>query len=524
MNHALRIARASLLVLLAGAVHVVTAQPPSTEEVRARVRAYRHANEHRILHELRALLALPNVAADTANITRNAALLQAMLERRGFTTRLLRAGQAPPAVFGERQVPGATRTMVFYAHYDGQPVDPDQWVDPPWTPTLRDGPLATGGRVVPWEALPDAVPGEFRLYGRSASDDKGPIVAFLAALDALQAAGIPPGVNLKVFLEGEEETGSPHLEEVLRAHADVLNGDVWIFGDGPVHQSGRALVSFGARGTVDLEMTIYGPVRALHSGHYGNWVPNPAAELAVLLAGMRDSEGRILIDGIADRVRPLTPIEQAALADLPDMDADLVHAFAVGRTERVRERLADALALPAFNVRGLHAGHVGQAAVNAIPTEAHASIDVRLVPDLTPGDVVTLVEAHVRRLGYAIVHERPDEDTRRRHPRLVRIGWGAGYPGHRTPMDLPVSRAVVRIVEDVAGEPIVRQPNLGGSLPLYLFSTVLDAPVVTLPIVNSDNNQHAANENLRLQNLWDGIEVYAALVARLETTWQDETR
>jgi acetylornithine deacetylase/succinyl-diaminopimelate desuccinylase-like protein len=436
-------------------------------------------------------------------------------------TRLLRVDDAPPAVYGELTSAGATRTVAFYAHYDGQPVDAVEWASPPWTPTMRDRALDEGGREVAWDALRAPVPGEYRLYARSASDDKSPIVAILAALDALAAEGLRPSVNLKFFFEGEEEAGSPNLERMLRAHRDLLAADAWILCDGPVHQSRRPLVSFGVRGAFDLEITTYGPLRPLHSGHYGNWAPNPAAELAGVLSRMRDENGNILIEGFSERVRPLSALEREAVAGIPGAEEALVSALALGRTEQARARLAESITIPALNVRGLRSGAVGVEATNAIPSEAQASIDFRLVPDLSPADVVKLVEAHLRDEGYHIVHAAPDAGTRRAHPRLVRLEWGAGYPGHRTPMDLPVSRAVVRIVEEWSGTPVVKVPNSGGSLPLYLFDQVLGAPLITVPMVNHDNNQHAANENLRLQNLWDGIEVYAALIARLGAEWRE---
>lgn len=512
--------RVACLVAMVCMPRMADAQAPvSADAVRTQVRAHHRARAGSILEELRTLVALPNVAANRGDIQRNAEALQAAFARRGFDTRLLTAGEAAPAVFAERRTPGATRTLVFYAHYDGQPVNAAEWTDDPWRATLRTAPLDADGQVIPWDAVPATLPDEARLYGRSASDDKGPIVAFLAAVDALAAAQIPPSVHLKVFLEGEEEAGSPHLEVLLRRHADILGGDVWVFGDGPVHQSRRPLVSFGVRGTVGLELTLYGPSRVLHSGHYGNWAPNPAAELATLLAGLRDDEGRILVAGVAERVRPLDADEQAATAALPEIDRDLAHALALGRTEQVRQRLSDSLLLPAINIRGLRAGAVGQDAANAIPTRAQASIDVRLVPDLTPADVTRLVEAHLSGQGYHVVHDEPSEDVRRAHPRVVRLEWGTGYPGYRAPMTLPVSRAVVRIVEEAAGQPVVSVPTLGGSLPLYLFHDILGAPIITVPIVNHDNNQHAANENLRLKNLWDGIETYAALIARLGQDW-----
>ncbi|MFQ5351271.1 MAG: M20/M25/M40 family metallo-hydrolase, partial [Thermoanaerobaculia bacterium] len=304
----------------------------------------------------------------------------------------------------------------------------------------------------------------------------------------------------------------------LAAHADTLAADLWLFCDGPVHQSGHQQVVFGVRGVVGLELSLYGPVRPLHSGHYGNWAPNPAAELAGLLAGMRDDQGRILIDGFYDSVAPLSEAVGRALAGVPDPDRELRHGFALGRTEGGR-RLAESILAPALNLRGLRSGAVAELAKNAVPTEARASIDFRLVPDQTPAEVRRLTEEHLRRRGYTLVAEEPDEEQRRATPRLARLEWEQGYPALWTDPGLPVSRAVVAAVAEAIGEAPVEVPSLGGSLPLHQFRRHLGAPLIVVPMVNHDNNQHAPNENLRLGNLWRGIEVYAHLMARLGGFW-----
>jgi acetylornithine deacetylase/succinyl-diaminopimelate desuccinylase-like protein len=506
-------------VLLALAL-ILTAESTAAAELRQQVRAWRTAHEKEIVGELADLVALRNVASNPEDVRRNADRLMDLLRQRGFQTRLLTAGAAgaskeiPPAVYGELPAPGARRTLVFYAHYDGQPADPADWGGDPWKPILRTGIRGPEAREVDLASAP-ALNGEQRLYARSASDDKGPIVAMLAALDALKAAGVRPAVNLKVFLEGEEEAGSPHLTQILEAHRDALAADAWILADGPVHPSRKMQVVFGARGVMGVEVTVYGPNRALHSGHYGNWAPNPAALLVDLLAGLRGPDGEIRIAGFEDDVRPLTESERAAAAAMPPVEDALRRELGLAWTEGGDERLQDRIMRPALNIRGLKAAQVGEGARNAIPTEASASIDFRLVPDQTPARVKERTEAHLKSQGWWVVHEEPTPEIRLAHPKIVRLTWDDGYAAARTSMDLPVSKAVTRTVEEMLGEPVIRVPMLGGSVPISLFSDTLKVPMIIVPIVNHDNNQHAAHENLRLQNLWDGIEVFAALFARL---------
>src|SRR6185295_12284381 len=273
-------------------------------------------------------------------------------------------------------------------------------------------------------------------------------------------------------------------------------------------------LSFGARGVVDLELTVYGPIKGLHDGHYGNWVPNPVVRLTHLLDSMRDESGRILIRGFYDDVKPATPAETAALAAVPDAESALRREFQIGATEGGGRPLNELLLLPALNVRGIRAGNVGAQASNTIQTEARASIDFRLVPAETPESIKPLVERHLVEQGYTIVRDTPDAATRASHAKLVKVEWGPGYPPARTPLDLPLSRETAALLAAAGHDPVLL-PTVGGSIPMYLFQQPNDTPAFGLPIANHDDNQHAANENLRLQNLWDGIEMFAVLFAGL---------
>jgi len=478
----------------------------------ASVRAYREAHELNILSELVELLSIPNVASDSVNIRRNAEKLVSMMRGRGIETRLLE-GNGPPVVFGELKTPGATRTIAFYAHYDGQPVDASKWASDPFKPTLRDKALEAGGQIIPLPQAGQKIDAEWRLYARSASDDKAPIVALMAALDALKSAGIPLTVNLKFFFEGEEEAGSRNLEELVKRNASLLRADAWICADGPVHQTRRPLLYFGVRGVVTASITVYGSNRGLHSGHYGNWAPNPAMRLAKLLASMKDDNGRVLVEGFYDDVVPLGESEKQALKEMPSIDRELMREYGLAQADGGGRSLGEMINEPSLNIDGLQSEYVGREARTIIPSEATATIDMRLVKGNDPRRQVERVIAHIRKQGYLVVSDEPDRATRLKHPLIARVTSNDGYRAVRTPMNLPIAQEIIRAIERATGERPVLAPTLGGSVPLWIFDDSTRAPQIGVPIVNHDNNQHAANENLRLKNLWDGIETFAVIMA-----------
>lgn len=476
-------------------------------------RAWREANQTRVLSEFFEMLRLPNVAADKAGVGRNAAWLKAQFEKRGVKADLLEAEGASPVVFGELAAPGAKTTVVFYAHYDGQPAEAKQWSGHgPWEPILRSGLLEKDARRLDFPAPDGKYDPEWRIYARSASDDKAPIEAMLAALDGLKARGLQPTVNLKFVLEGEEEAGSVNLGRILTAHREKLKADFWVLCDGPVHQSRKMQVVFGARGALGFNLTVYGPKRELHSGHYGNWAPNPALMLAHLVASMRGEDGRVKIEGFYGAAEPLGESDRRAAAAAPAIEEELQRELGLARPYGEGRRLTELVNEPVLNVRGMSSAAVGAESRNVVPAEATASFDIRMVRGDTPERMMRLVRAHLEKQGYLIVERAPTQEERMKHGRIVRL-WGGdfGYRGVRTPMESRAGRMVVAAVEQAAGAPVIRIPTSGGSVPLAIIEDATGTPTVSVPIVNHDNSQHAPNENLRLANLWEGIEVMGAL-------------
>ena len=487
--------RRDLVLFLASLVFPLSAlaQTPAEQAAAAAAVSYTRAHRAELTAGFEHLLAMPNVAADPAGLRANAQYLVAALKARGAQAQLLAIPGAPAVVYGEIRVPGATHTIVFYAHYDGQPVTASEWTTPPFQPTLK------------------TVNGEPRVFARSAGDDKAAIFAQLTALDALKAAGQKPQANLRFVWEGEEEAGSPHLEQILDAHRELIHGDLWLICDGPVDQSGEQTVVFGARGDTGLQITVYGPEHGLHSGHYGNWAPNPAMMLAQLLAAMEDADGHVRIPHFYDGIAPLSALEKQAIAAAPNNDAMLRERFWLGRTDGDGKRLLELINLPSLNINGMAAAQVGARATNVVPAMATANLDMRLVVGADWRAQQQKVIDFIQSQGYFVTDHEPTQAERTGHPRVAWIQREQNsYNAVRTPMDLPMAQEVIAAVRAARGE-VVLLPTMGGSVPLGAMERAARTRTVTVPIANFDDNQHTANENLRLQNLWDGVGTMAAL-------------
>jgi acetylornithine deacetylase/succinyl-diaminopimelate desuccinylase-like protein len=281
--------------------------------------------------------------------------------------------------------------------------------------------------------------------------------------------------------------------------------------DAPLYQTREQSVIFGARGVTRVDITVYGPRNELHSGHYGNWAPNPAMLLAQLLASMKDDTGRVRVPGFYDEVEPLGPIERAALASAPPNEDALKDQFWLGATDGQGVSLNELLTQPSLNIRGMASSRVGAQASNVIPATAEATIDIRMVKGMNPKKTADLLVEHARRQGFFVIDRDPTAEERRTHAKVAKIVAPLVGAGSRTPMDLPISQEVVRVVESARGR-TVTLPTMGGGLPLQEVERPTGAPTIIIPIGNHDNNQHSYDENLRLQNLWDGIELMAALL------------
>ena len=478
------------------------------------IRSYRLKNEAAIYNDFISFLQIPNVATDTGNIRRNADFLVQKMNTIGISKVQLLEGNdqyVPPVVYGEIQVPGATKTVIYYAHYDGQPVNPATWAKGlhPFKPQLLAGRFDENA---PAQSPSFPLNGDWRIYARGSSDDKGGVMAILNAYTAIKQSGISFPYNIKFFFEGEEEQGSPHMAQILEKYKSLLQSDLWIICDGPVHQSGYKQIVFGARGDAHLTLKVFGPKNPLHSGHYGNWVPNPVMTLVKLLASMKDDKGYVTVKGFYDDVTPLSSLEKKSLANVPNVETDLKKRIGFIKEDMSGKSLNEAINLPSLNINGIESSNIGTIQANVIPISATAVIDLRLVLGNDWKRQQQKVIDHIVQQGFYVTEKAPTDEERMKYPKIVQVTKGVGNNAQRTSMDWPLAQKIVAAVQQTTKDPVLQIPTLGGSLPVDDLVNVLKAKFLIVPIANPDNNQHAENENIRIKNFRDGIDMIASIM------------
>jgi len=495
---------------------VITSALPAQNDL-DKIRSFRGKNESGILNNFFSFLQIPNVATDTDNIGKNANWLVQQMNAKGIkNVSLLSIDEknVPPVVYGEINVPGATKTIIFYAHYDGQPVNPILWAKGlhPFQPQLLDGKIEDSAVVQSLSSIIFPVNTDWRIYARGSSDDKAGVIAILTAIDAINHSGLRPQYNIKFFFEGEEEQGSTHLPQILVKYKSLLKSDLWIICDGPVHQSGYKQIVFGARGDTHLTLKVFGPKNPLHSGHYGNWVPNPVMELSKLLASMKDDKGRVTVKDFYDDVIPLTVTEKQALAGVPPVDEELKKRIGFSTPEMAGKDLNESINLPSLNINGIESSNVGTIQANVIPISATAVIDLRLVLGNDWKKQQQKVIDHIISQGFYITDKEPTNKERGKYSKIVQVKRGNGDNAQRTSMDLPLAKNILAALRQTTTNPVLQIPTLGGSLPLGILKEGVNATFLIIPIANPDNNQHAENENIRIKNFWEGIDMMAAIM------------
>lgn len=462
------------------------------------------------IDELVDFVSIPNDALNSSDIDRNIRWLSEKFSQRGFNTSVLPTG-GQPLFFAALPMKAGKPTLLFYMHFDGQSVDPSKWDQSnPYKAVLKS-PEGTGWKMQSFDELNDDIPYDWRLFGRSTSDDKGPIVMFLNTIDLIGKSGKEIPFNVKVILDGEEEKSSEPLPAAVAQYRELLEADYLIISDGPVHVSGQPTVVYGCRGITSMTLTTYGPVRPQHSGHYGNYAPNPGFRMAEILASMKDKDGRVLIPGYYDGIE-LDEDVQKVLRAVPDDPGEIHSLLQIKTPDRVGGYYQEALQYPSLNVRGLSSGWVGAEARTIVPATATAELDLRLVPETDGDRLKGLVKKHLESLGYRITDTEPTAEMRAAHDKWITVTEGSVTDAFRTPLDNPFGNHLVQTLYDTFGQPVVQVRIMGGTVPIAPFINALDIPAFLLPLVNPDNNQHSPNENLRLGQIDYGIKTFLALL------------
>lgn len=459
----------------------------------------------------REFLSLPNDASYPDDILQLIDWMEPAFEARGFETRRL-ATAGSPVLYAERPYPGAAMTLLVYLQADGQPVDRSRWLQPdPYLPVLKAVDSDGNWSIIPWSSLDEQMDPDWRIFARSAADSKGPMTQFLVAMDVLDQAGVDADFNIKVIIDTEEELGSPNLADAVIAYRDLLACDGLLIFDGPPHASNLPTVSFGARGIATLTLTTYGPKVAQHSGHYGNFTPNPAFAMARLLASMKDKEGRVLVPGFYDGIG-IDKDLRATLAAVPDDEAAILRDQGVLAADKVAGSLQEALQYPSLNIRGLSSGWVGKESRTIVPPTATAEIDIRLVVESDPAVLIENIRTHIEAQGFHVIDAEPTDDQRQQYAQLVRMQSEVSYAAFRSDFDSAPGRLARIGMRNLYGEEPILIRTMGGSIPISPFVDTLGVPAAIVPSVNIDNNQHSPNENLRLGNFLEGIAILASVL------------
>lgn len=461
---------------------------------------------HRSFQLFYELLSLPNDAHNPADIEKNIQWCEANFSKRGFSLSRL-STKSLPLLLAERKSPNAQKTILIYLQLDGQPVSGNWSQESPWKPELKRKTNSGQWEIIPFNTLQKSFDKDWRIFARSVSDAKGPVAMFLTALDFIEGSKMQTDFNIKVIMDFEEEIGSPALSAAVDIHREKLAADWLLIFDGPQHISNKPTLIYGARGIATIRLETFGPAANVHSGHYGNFIPNPAQAMAGLLAGIKNDKGVVLIRGFYDGIH-ISSKTKKILATVPDDDKQILRNFKVGFADRVASSYQESLQYPSLNIRGLSSGWVGKEVRTIIPSNAIAELDIRLVPASDPEKLIELIKNYITDKGFFITENEPTDAERLSNKKVCRFTYQISYPAFDTPFENEITPWLLSAFKKAFdGKPIIIKLT-GGSVPISPFVNKLKIPAVIVPTVNPDNNQHSDDENIRLGNYIDGIKLF----------------
>jgi len=469
--------------------------------------------DQQLFKEFYEFLSLPNDANIPEQLDANIKWCEKSFQRRGFKTQQLKTDRLP-LVLAEKKYKNAKSTVLFYVQVDGQPVDPSKWYQKdPFGPTLKKQNKNGEWNEIPWSSLSGDYDEDWRIFARSASDAKSPINSFLIALDIIKEQKIVPNYNIKVIMDMEEEMGSPNLPKAVKKYRKKLKADRLVILDGPRHPKNQPTLTFGARGIATIQLKVHGPKFPQHSGHYGNYVPNPAIRMSQLIASMKDRDGIVTIKGFYDGIE-ISDKAKEVMAKVPDDEKELQRSIGISEIDKVASNYQESIQYPSLNVRGLQSGWVEKEVRTIIPSYALAEIDVRLVKETNAEKLISLIREHIAKQGYYITIDDPTDKERSEHGRIATFNYKISYSAFRTPIDSDIGRWLTLAIRNgFDKDPIIKRTS-GGSVPISPFVNTLNVPAVTVPTVNPDNNQHSPNENVRVGNLIESVRTHLSILVQ----------
>ncbi len=471
-----------------------------------------HSYYPKAIAELNEFLIIPNNGKDIHQINKNMAWCLQAMKKRKFETQVLFSEQVPH-LYAQRVFNPKLPWVLFYLQIDGQPVDSAAWSQPnPYQATLKRK-VNDGWETIDWNKQKEYDP-DWRIFARSVSDSKGPAMAFLSAMDILSERKIKPEFNIKIIMDFQEEMGSPALPQLVANNKDLFSAGMVLIMDGTRHVSNLPTLNFGARGIATIQLKVFGAKNELHSGQYGNYAPNPVFKLAKLLAGMKDDVGRVIIPGYYDGIN-LSEKEKALINDMPGDDQSLNKTIGIAAPDQVGNTYEESLQYPSLNVRGFKAASVTNDVRTIIPSEAIAELDLRLVPEKSGEKMVMLIKDYIAAQGYYFVKDEPTDEERGSYTNLISFEYRIGSKPFRTDLNSPVGLWLSSAMDRTLGNGnYVKQRTTGGSQPIEPFITTLGIPAVSIRIPNPDNNIHAADENLRIGNFIEGIQMCLGILTQ----------
>ena len=422
-----------------------------------------------------------------------------------------------PLMLASKHISDDYKTVLIYMHLDGQPVDLSKWnQENPFIPVYK---LKENGKFVDYDSNKIAnidyetlEEKDIRIFARASSDAKGPVMMLIQAMKFMNSKNIDNKFNLKLIMDFEEEKGSPSLPDAVKKHSTILKSDALLIFDGPQHESDLPTLNFGNRGISSITLKTYGPVVPQHSGHFGNYAPNPVFRMSNILSSMKDENGIVKIKGYYDGITISDQVKKY-LDNVPDDEESMLNKMQFKKPESVGNSYQEAIQFPSLNVRGIRAGWVEDEVRTIVPSECIAEIDVRLVIESDGYRLHDLIKKHIEDLGYVVLDHEPSKEERMKYEKIVKFNSTVSYPAFRTDIDSDLGNWLSETLTRTFGvEPVLRRTS-GGSVPISPFVNVLNIPAVGVPTVNKDNNQHSPNENIKLINYIKGIESFVGILS-----------